>query len=612
MFGKRVLCAVLALGLMSCVNVTAAFAADDAQPQAPSPTKAREGQSIYDLGNGVYSTVPDLSIDLYALGENPSYGLSDLDFELYRLTEDGEGFEPLPASAYTFKGWWEDPDQFIGWGASLVTSMCTKVSSDPTAGPVTKGTYAVIFESEEYGDFGLALTVTDSRIDLSQCQGQDTARRHILEDGQELKPEDVKVELFETAADYGNDIPMDECCYEFDHWEEYIPELDEFWALDEGQNPAWDGRFHMVFRGKENATGTLGVNVYVYSNKNLKAYDYAALDVFDNKGNPVTLEDVSVNIGLRTSGENKLLSNMLDQSAYKFVGWYTSAGNPQLISEDPQKGPSEPGDYLARFEGVSPYYDTLDAAFGIKEAPAQLPDRCSAGVHSYKYVAFVGGECPVNKSVMRRCSDCGNQVESDSSHNWTVRVVAATCTQQGYEFHECACGVTSKDNFTDAVGHDWRTVRANPTCTRAGYTYKKCLECETTTRKVPVAAKGHVWKWTVSKTATASRTGVLKGTCSTCKKTTKKTIASAKVASVTMKAGKKAVVKWNSVAGATSYRVMYKRAGAAKYTTVKVTGTAKTLSKLTAGKKYVVKVKAYRGTTRISSGKAFTTKAARR
>ena len=70
-------------------------------------------------------------------------------------------------------------------------------------------------------------------------------------------------------------------------------------------------------------------------------------------------------------------------------------------------------------------------------------------------------------------------------------------------------------------------------------------------------------------------------------------VGTAKISS--LKAGKKSFTVKASAANATGYRVYYKKAGAKKYsyTTVKAKNLSKTVKKLSAGKKYTVKVKAY-------------------
>lgn len=41
------------------------------------------------------------------------------------------------------------------------------------------------------------------------------------------------------------------------------------------------------------------------------------------------------------------------------------------------------------------------------------------------------------------------------SHNYVERVVAPTCTEQGYTEYTCECGDTKKDNYVDAKGHTY-------------------------------------------------------------------------------------------------------------------------------------------------------------
>ena len=64
--------------------------------------------------------------------------------------------------------------------------------------------------------------------------------------------------------------------------------------------------------------------------------------------------------------------------------------------------------------------------------------------------------------------------------------------------------------------------------------------------------------------------------------------------STTSKAKKKLTVKWGKVAGSVKYQVCYRAKGTSKWKKVKVSATSKTLKSLKSGKKYQVKVRAYK------------------
>ena len=89
------------------------------------------------------------------------------------------------------------------------------------------------------------------------------------------------------------------------------------------------------------------------------------------------------------------------------------------------------------------------------------------------------------------------------THKWEIKKVAATCTEKGYTLKSCACGESSKSNFSNALGHNWgkwKTVKA-ATADADGAKERTCSRCnkkETAViPKVPMTAnqkQTEVWK----------------------------------------------------------------------------------------------------------------------
>ena len=80
-------------------------------------------------------------------------------------------------------------------------------------------------------------------------------------------------------------------------------------------------------------------------------------------------------------------------------------------------------------------------------------------------------------------------------HEYTVVVIAPTCTEQGYTTHTCACGESFVDSYVNPTGHQygaWR-VTVVATCTEAGTERRDCEVCDYYETH-PVAAKGHDYK----------------------------------------------------------------------------------------------------------------------
>ncbi|MBQ6699489.1 MAG: leucine-rich repeat protein, partial [Oscillospiraceae bacterium] len=92
-------------------------------------------------------------------------------------------------------------------------------------------------------------------------------------------------------------------------------------------------------------------------------------------------------------------------------------------------------------------------------------------------------ECP-NVVLYVTCGTAGwnyartkGLAHSDTHNYANSRVVAPTCTTQGYTVYSCACGASYRSNYTNALGHSYGTTVVPPTCTEQGYTTYKCIRC---------------------------------------------------------------------------------------------------------------------------------------
>ncbi len=128
---------------------------------------------------------------------------------------------------------------------------------------------------------------------------------------------------------------------------------------------------------------------------------------------------------------------------------------------------------------------------------------------------------------VRTCSVCGKKETATipvttHKHSYTTKVVAPTCTQQGYTLHTCkTCGDSYKDTYTKALGHSFKTTVVSPTCKSEGYTLHKCTRsgCNYSYKTNTTAKVDHSWNaWTVTKKATATSTGTKTRTCKVCGK----------------------------------------------------------------------------------------------
>ena len=168
-----------------------------------------------------------------------------------------------------------------------------------------------------------------------------------------------------------------------------------------------------------------------------------------------------------------------------------------------------------------------------------------------------------------------------------------------------ACGKASATQPATVTGK----VTVEPTCTKNGEGVYRAIFVDPVTKKtydsndktIVLAKSEHKAEVIPAVAATVFATGSKDGVkCSVCgeiltapKEVAKLKVGTAKISS--LKAGKKSFTVKASAANATGYRVYYKKSGAKKYsyTTVKAKNLSKTVKKLSAGKKYTVKVKAY-------------------
>ena len=190
----------------------------------------------------------------------------------------------------------------------------------------------------------------------------------------------------------------------------------------------------------------------------------------------------------------------------------------------------------------------------------------------------------------------------------------ATCTETGLtEGKRCTdCGVEFvKQEEIPLADHKEETIEGKAaTCTKAGISDgKKCTVCDTVTvEQEEIPALGHKETTIKAVKATYTKTGLTAGKkCKTCGKVTvkQKTVAKKKlkkviVSSVKSTKKKLATVTWKKTTDASGYIVEYSTSKKfTKKTTKKVTikkgkTTKTTLKKLKSGKKYYVRVKAYR------------------
>lgn len=104
-------------------------------------------------------------------------------------------------------------------------------------------------------------------------------------------------------------------------------------------------------------------------------------------------------------------------------------------------------------------------------------------------------------------------------HSYNSTITDATCTNDGYTTHTCACGDTYEDNKTQATGHqygEWKTVN-EPTTSAKGKAERTCSKCGyVDTKDIAKLVENHKHSYTstVTTVATCTKTGVRTYKCS--------------------------------------------------------------------------------------------------
>lgn len=130
--------------------------------------------------------------------------------------------------------------------------------------------------------------------------------------------------------------------------------------------------------------------------------------------------------------------------------------------------------------------------------------------------------CTTPEVRLFACTQCSAEYEVTGEplgHQYTVTVVAPTCTQQGYTHHVCErCSDSYDDTFTEMIEHSYVSTVVEPTCETRGYTSKRCSVCgyEIIDEGSYVDALGHEYTYEVVNEANCIFTGIGEYTCTRC------------------------------------------------------------------------------------------------
>lgn len=235
------------------------------------------------------------------------------------------------------------------------------------------------------------------------------------------------------------------------------------------------------------------------------------------------------------------------------------------------------------------------------------------------------------------CTLCGQttwKTISPKGHNYSAKVVAPTCSSEGYTLYTCSdCGDSYKSDYTDKSSHlfgNWIVIK-NATCTEEGTEYRQCMLCwKEETRKIEKTNHNYV---DIVILPTKNSNGYTQHICSVCEssyidsytslndnnssnnsgnknnnnnnnanknnnnveiKNTGNSTLSETIKEIGLSSrSRKLIIKWKKQTGAIQYQLLVatnkKMKKARLYYTTK---NSKTIKKLKKGKKYYVKIRA--------------------
>ena len=268
-------------------------------------------------------------------------------------------------------------------------------------------------------------------------------------------------------------------------------------------------------------------------------------------------------------------------------------------------------------------------------------DETPALGHAYIAQVIAQPTCTAKGVTRYTCSRCGDSYDEENidalGHSYAKTIIGPTCTTQGYTAYVCTvCGEEEHRDKMPALGHQYKSQLTKATTAKDGQTYKKCSVCGAVTGKTVIAkvsniklnktaytyngkvqrpgvtvkdSKGKTLKngtdYTVSYSSGCKNVGrytvkvTLEGNYSGSKSMTYNI--NPKGTSVSkVKAAKKGFkVTWKKQAiQTTGYQVQYSTSSkfkSAKTVTIsKNKTTSKSVSKLSAKKKYYVRVRTYK------------------
>ena len=378
------------------------------------------------------------------------------------------------------------------------------------------------------------------------------------------------------------------------------------WALDEKDHcfraKADASKLPKMITDKNNILSSIKVD---YSISDSYFDQFNSLDIYPSEiteGKSTQFSVYRTNTGCDRTSVYKITSN--SDGTYSAVKRFDNLTSTEFNKQDSgvdhyydlkNAKVSDSGEYVSIYFSSDDYWNEAYVSTSFETLKVS---------HNYK-VTTVAATCTADGKKTQTCTVCGDtktEVLPKTGHKYTAKVTKPTYDSKGYTTHTCSvCGDSYKDTYTDKLVRKSISGAAvsgisNRHYTGKAITQKLTVKLGTKTLKAgtdyTVSYKNNkaVGKATVVITGKGGYKGSITKTFKICPpKTTLKSATSPKT--------KQLKTTYSNVSGVTGYQVTYSTSSKFTKATTKsviVKGTSKTISKLTKGKTYYVKVRTYK------------------
>ena len=124
-------------------------------------------------------------------------------------------------------------------------------------------------------------------------------------------------------------------------------------------------------------------------------------------------------------------------------------------------------------------------------------DETPALGHAYIAQVIAQPTCTAKGVTRYTCSRCGDSYDEENidalGHSYAKTIIGPTCTTQGYTAYVCTvCGEEEHRDKMPALGHQYKSQLTKATTAKDGQTYKKCSVCGAVTGKTVIAKVSNI------------------------------------------------------------------------------------------------------------------------